>query len=197
MVNKRSSSNIAKALHSLKQVSNFEIGILCSHFIILSQRQLPSLLLSWDHLISHPRPIIKANFLANPYLSYHAANSKEFIELSKASLIHFKPNKQLELLPSNTDAFPAVLEASSKRFSYNGILKRIATTRTVDSDDGTNTFGDFRDLLESWNQISLSLVLQNSNQTWGDKTWTDVFSPFHRRPLKHSPDSEDAPKGSN
>ena len=90
-----------------------------------------------------------AFFSTNPYSSYHASISKEFIELNKAALIHFKPEKQFDLLPSRADAFAAALEASSKRFSYHGALKRIPTTRTVDPADGAITFGNQRDLLGS------------------------------------------------
>ena len=118
-----------------------------------------------------------ALFSTNPYSSYHASNSKEFIELNKAALIHFKPDKQFDLLPSSADAFAAALEASSKRFSYHGALKRIPTTCTVAAADkgGAITFGNQKDLLESWNQISLETILKNANQTWGDKTWTNVI----------------------
>ena len=115
-----------------------------------------------------------AFFLTNPYSSYHASNSKEFIELNRAALIHFKPNKQFDLLPSSADAFATALEASSKRFSYHGSLKRIPTTWTIHPADGTITFGNHRDLLESWNQISLETILRNANETWGDETWTNT-----------------------
>ena len=115
------------------------------------------------------------SFSTNPYSGYHTANSKEFIGLNKAALINLKPDKQFKLLPSNADAFAAEFEALSKKFSYNGVLKRVSTTWTVNSDDGTITFSNFRDILESWNQITLNIVLKNANQNWGDKSWTDII----------------------
>ena len=39
---------------------------------------------------------------------------------------------------------------------------------------GTHTLGDHANLIETWNQIGLDVVLNNANMTWGDKTFTDV-----------------------
>ena len=113
------------------------------------------------------------SFTTNPYASYHAPNSKEFIALNRSALIDYKPEQQFELLPGNADAFANQLEAISKQFSYNGLVKRVPLSKIVEA-DGTITFGDNKSILESWNQISLEAVLQNANETWGDRTWNDV-----------------------
>ena len=34
--------------------------------------------------------------------------------------------------------------------------------------------GDFKNLLETWNQIELNVVLNIANMTWGNKTFADV-----------------------
>ena len=93
--------------------------------------------------------------------------------MNKGALIDFKPAKQFDLNPGNADAFATQLETISKQFSYHGILKRVPTTRTVDAADATIiTFGDNKNVLESWNQLTLDQIHLNANQTWGDQSWT-------------------------
>ena len=113
-------------------------------------------------------------FTKNIYVNYHDRNSKEFIRLNKGAMIDFKSTEQFDLKPSNTDNFAECINKVSKSYAYYGMILSFPMTFLPDA-GGTYTLVDHANLLETWNQIGLDVVLNNDNMTWGDKTFTDVI----------------------
>ena len=112
-------------------------------------------------------------FTTNPYVNYHDQNSKEFIQLNKGGMINFISTEQFNLKPSNSDNFTEFIDKIFKIYAYYGMICSFPTTFLPDA-TGTYTLGDHANLLKTWNQIGLDVVLNNANMTWGDKTFTDV-----------------------
>ena len=112
-------------------------------------------------------------FTTNPYVNYHDGNSKEFIQLNKGAMIYFISTEKFDLKPSNDDAFAECIVNISKTYAYYSMIFRFPTT-FLPYAEGTYTLGDHANLLETWNQIGLEVVLNNAIMTWGDKTFTDV-----------------------
>ena len=98
-------------------------------------------------------------FTTNPYVNYHDGNSKEFIQLNKGAMIDFKSTEQFDLKPSNADAFSECIDKVSKSYAYYGMICRSPTTFLPDA-GGTYTLGDHANLLETWNQIGIDVVLK-------------------------------------
>ena len=115
----------------------------------------------------------KMVFTTNPYVNYHDQNSKEFIQLNKGGMINFISTEQFNLKPSNSDNFTEFIDKIFKIYAYYGMICSFPTTFLPDA-TGTYTLGDHANLLKTWNQIGLDVVLNNANMTWGDKTFTDV-----------------------
>ena len=112
-------------------------------------------------------------FTTNPYVTFHDGDSKEFIQLNKGAMIDFKASEEFDLKPSNADAFAECMDKTSKQFAYYGEIKRFPTTFAANA-AGNQVLGDFKNLLETWNQIELNVVLNIANMTWGNKTFADV-----------------------
>ena len=112
-------------------------------------------------------------FTKNPYVNYHDRNSKEFIQLNKGAMIDFKSTGLFDLKPSNADNFPECIDKVSNSYAYYGMICRFPTTILPDP-GRTYTLGNHANLLETWNQIGLDVVLNNANIIWGDRTFTDI-----------------------
>ena len=112
-------------------------------------------------------------FTTNPYVNYHDGNSKEFIQLNKGAMIDFRSTEKFDLKPPNADAFAKCMDNISKSYAYYGMICRFPMTFLPDA-TRTYILGNHAILLETWNQIGLDVVLNNTNMTWGDKTSTDV-----------------------
>lgn len=110
-------------------------------------------------------------FSTNPYGKFHDPGSKEFIQLNSAATTGFNPTRRFNLAPDNSEAFTADLEKYSKQFCYNLTLSRVATTATVDEDDGTVTLGGHKNMLKTYHEVSEDAVISNANMTWGDLAW--------------------------
>ena len=65
------------------------------------------------------------------------------------------------------------MDRTSKLYAYYGYLCQFPTTITV-APDGTVMLIYYANVIETWNQIGLDTVLNNSNMTWGYKSFTDV-----------------------
>ena len=115
------------------------------------------------------------DFTRNPYVTYHDRNPKEFIQLNKGALIDFRYSEQSDLTPRNADTFAECMDRNSKLYASYGYLCQFPTMMTV-ATDGTVTLGDHAKLIETWNRIMLKTVLNNTNMTWRDKSFTDVTS---------------------
>ena len=112
-------------------------------------------------------------FTINPYVKYHDKNSKEFIQLNKGAMIYFRFTEQFDFKRSNSDAFAECMDNISKSYAYYGMIRRSPTTFLPDA-IGTYILGDHANLLETWNQIGLDVVVKNANMTWGGNTFTNV-----------------------
>ena len=119
---------------------------------------------------------LKMVFTTKLYVNSHYGNSKEFIQLKKGAMIGFKSTEQFDLKPSNADSFAEFIDKVSKSYAYYGMICRFPTTFLPDA-WGTYTLGDHANLLKTWNQIGLDVVLKNSNMTWGgqDLYWRDSW----------------------
>ena len=81
-------------------------------------------------------------------------------------MIDFRSTDKLDLKPSNADAFSECMDNISKSYSHHGMIRRLPTTFLPDA-AGTYILGNHANLLETWNQIRLDVVLNNANMTWG------------------------------
>ena len=89
------------------------------------------------------------------------------------AMIDFKSTDKFDLKPSNADAFAECIDQVSNSYAYYGMIRRFPTKFLPDT-GGTYTLSDHINLLKTWNQIGLDVVLNNDNMTWGYKTFTDV-----------------------
>ena len=88
-------------------------------------------------------------------------------------MINFRSTEQLNLKPSIADAFTECIDNIYKIYAYYGMICRFPTTFLPDA-AGTYTLGDHANLIETWNQIGLDVVLNNANMPRGGNTFTDV-----------------------
>ena len=88
-------------------------------------------------------------------------------------MIDFISTEKFDLKPSNADAFSGCIDKISKSYAYYGMIRRFPITFLLDA-GGTYTLGDYANLIETWNQIGLDVVLNNANMTWGNNNFTDV-----------------------
>ena len=75
---------------------------------------------------------------------------------------------------AHLDAFAEISDKTSKSFGYYGMIRRFPTTYRPGA-AGNNVLDDHTNFLATWNQISLEVVLNNANMTWGDKSYTDII----------------------
>ena len=97
----------------------------------------------------------------------------EFIQLNKGAMIDFKSSEQFDLTPRNADAFSECMDRTSKLYTYYCYLHQFTITSTA-SPDGTVTFGNHANFIETCNRIGLYTVLKNVNMKRGNKSFTDV-----------------------
>ena len=116
-------------------------------------------ILATEHL-----PSYKMVFTTNPYVNYHDGNSKEFIQLNKGAMIDIRFTEKFDLKPSNANAFAECTDKIFKSYAYYGMIRRFPTMVLLDT-TGTYIIGNHANLLETWNQIGLDVVVNNANMT--------------------------------
>ena len=114
----------------------------------------------------------------NPFSQFFNPGTKEHIDLNKQATINYTPLKTFDLIPENADGFCSSITDATEDYAYYGMIWSVPTTRTVDPDDATITFGGQTNIINSWHQISLTHTQQNATQTWGATTgansWIDT-----------------------
>ena len=77
----------------------------------------------------------------NPFSQFFNPGTKEHIDLNKQATINYTPLKTFDLIPENADGFCSSITDASEYYAYYGMIRSVPTTRTVDPDDATLTFG--------------------------------------------------------
>ena len=79
-------------------------------------------------------------------------------------MIDFRSTEQFDLKPSNADNFYECMDNIYKSYAYYGMIHRLPTTFLPDA-TGTHILGDHANLLETWNQIGVDVVVNNTNMS--------------------------------
>ena len=114
------------------------------------------------------------SFSVNPYAAYHAPGSKEFIEVNTQAITRFKPTRKFRLRPDQGHEFVNDLESFAEQFAYLGHLRRVPTNATLNdpNDQTAITLSGHKNMLTTWNEISMDSLQRNSTLSWGNRTWT-------------------------
>lgn len=114
-----------------------------------------------------------SNYATNGFLHYHPPGSKEAASLDKTAIADWKSplEKQISLSPDDGMRFCEALLDNARTYGYERLLKKVPRTKTVAA-DGTVTFGDHVNILETWNQLTIDIMQKNAEETFGSKSWT-------------------------
>ena len=105
----------------------------------------------------------------NPHATFTPTGTKEYQDNVKSAVLLWKPQKLHGLNPEDSDDFVKEVTRTLKEFAYHGLLKRVPMTKTT-TDDSTVTFGDFVNILTTYEAISDDTVQSNATKCWGNKS---------------------------
>ena len=109
---------------------------------------------------------------SNPYNRFHQIDSKEYLSLSNSAIANFKAEQRFDLVTDNADKFASRIEDLSRTYGYNGSIRRVPTDCTIDANDANNiTYAEYRDILDTWNEIDEQCIHKVASMVWGAKGW--------------------------
>ena len=115
-------------------------------------------------------------FSVNAFTQYHALGTSEGLRLDKAATIDWKcplaDADKISLNPSHAQRFTSTVEEQAKTYGYSLLTKRVPNDKQVDPVTGNVTFLGHKDILKTWNEITIDIIQKNATETWGDKSWT-------------------------
>ena len=121
----------------------------------------------------------------NPYGQYHASNSKEYMALRDSGLNKWQPDQTFSLKPENCSNFCNQIRDAGQTLCFLGMISRFPTQCTINRDDPANvtyTYGEHRDMLETYGQVSQDHVQKSASMIWGDKSYTVVANKEIQNP---------------
>ena len=108
-----------------------------------------------------------------PYGQYHASNSKEYMSLRNAAITNFKPDQTFELETKNANDYLSQISENGQSFCFLGLISRVPTECDIDAADANQiTYREKRDIINTFDAITMDHVQKNATMLWGNKTWT-------------------------
>ena len=108
-----------------------------------------------------------------PYGQYHASNSKEYMSLRNAAINNFTPEQTFQLDPSNANDYLAQIAELGQNYCYLGMTSRVATECDIDATDpNTVTYREKKDIINTFDEVSMDAIQKNATMLWGVKNWT-------------------------
>ena len=137
----------------------------------------------------------------NPYYSYHATNTREYLALTTATITKFEPERIFKLNSSDASDFATKIESKAQQFGYISETARMATTcfftqpipipslleiaKTLLARGIQSPKNMFRRMLPCFLAISLSLSPLMTTRTWPHQPLLAVSSQQVAMPSQH------------